>query len=368
MRVVFRNLFRRRVRTALSILGVAIGVGSIVAFSSMGEGFKRSINEYALQTGADLVVVEHNVADPAFGRIPAEVVESLRRHPNIRALGSSCAMPATLEGGTAPLLVIGRDPAEPIIRAYRNPAMRGRLLEAHHELMMGEILAAELGKKVGDDMRLFQQSFKIVGIYRTGVRWENGGVIIHMEAFRKAMKMAPGSTMGVFLFLKDPDRLKETAFELAMQHPQLRILPAAFLSSGFEQIAYVDAFIWVISLAALIVGAIGILNTMLMSVSERVREIGTLRAFGWTGAMVLRMILAEGLMTSLLGGLAGFGVGVAGAEALMRLVPQGALAAAYVPQIFVTGMAASIGVGFLGALYPAWRASRLAPAEALRYE
>lgn len=368
MRLVLKNLSRRRARTALSILGVAVGVGSIVAFSSMGEGFKRSINEYARQTGADLVVVEYNVADPAFGRIPAEVFQAIRTHPNVRAAGGSSALPATVEGRKAPLLVIGRDPAEPLLLAYRNPALQGRLLELREEILMGEILAAELGLKVGDQFRLFQRTFRIAGIYRTGVRWENGGVVVHMDVFREAMKLPEGTAMAAFLFLHDPDAIQQTILELSLRFPHLRFLPAAILSSGFEQLVYIDSFIWVISLAALIVGAIGILNTMLMNVSERVREIGTLRAFGWTRAMVLRMILLEGLITSVFGGVAGFAVGVAGAELLMRLVPQGVLAAAYTAGIFATGMAAALVVGFLGALYPAWRASLLAPAEALRYE
>jgi putative ABC transport system permease protein len=368
MRLVLKNLARRRARTALSILGVAVGVGSIVAFSSMGEGFKRSINEYAQQTGADLIVVEYNVADPAFGRIPADVFEAIRKHPDVRAVGGSSALPATVEGRKAPLLVIGRDPAEPLLRTYRNPALRGRLLEAPDEILMGEILAAELEKSPGDEFRLFQRDFRIAGIYRTGVRWENGGVVVHMDAFRKAMKLPEGTAMAAFVFLRDPEAIERMILDLSVRFPHLRFLPASFLSSGFEQLAYIDAFIWVISLAALIVGAIGILNTMLMNVSERVREIGTLRAFGWTRAMVLRTILLEGLLTSLLGGVAGFGVGVAGAELLMRLVPQGVLAAAYSPGIFATGMAAAVAVGFAGALYPAWRASLLSPAEALRYE
>ena len=119
--------------------------------------------------------------------------------------------------------------------------------------------------------------------------------------------------------------------QLQAAFPRLRVLPTAFLASGFEQLAYIDAFIWVISLAALIVGAIGVLNTMLMSVSERVREIGTLRAFGWPRAMVMRLILGEGLVTSLLGGVGGSLLGVVGAELLMKMVPQGILEPLYGP-------------------------------------
>ena len=123
-----------------------------------------------------------------------------------------------------------------------------------------------------------------------------------------------------------------------------------------------------VGLVRLLVGAIGVLNTMLMTVSERTREIGTLRAFGWRSSMVMRLILAEGLVTALLGGLCGSVLGWVAAELLMRLVPQGLLEAHYRPAVLLRGLGIALVVGILGALYPAWRASRLLPAEALRYE
>ncbi|MDX1385312.1 MAG: FtsX-like permease family protein, partial [Thermoanaerobaculia bacterium] len=255
-----------------------------------------------------------------------------------------------------------------LMRAYRNPALRGRLPEGPEEAMAGEILAAELGLDVGDRLEVLGRDLVVVGVYRTGIRWENGGLVVTGDVIREQLGMAPGSAMVAFVYLASDDRLPALTLELQGRFPRLRVLPTALLSSNFEQLAYVDSFIWVISLAALLVGAIGILNTMLMNVSERVREIGTLRAFGWRRARVMRLILAEGVVTSVLGGVGGSILGWAGAELLMQLVPQGVLVAQYSPMLLVRAMGVAIGLGLLGALYPAWRASRLSPAEALRYE
>jgi putative ABC transport system permease protein len=192
--------------------------------------------------------------------------------------------------------------------------------------------------------------------------------VVDARLLREQLTMPERSAMVAFVYLRDDEALPFVTLQISTAFPRLRALPTAFLASGFEQLAYVDAFIWVISLAALIVGAIGVLNTMLMNVSERVREIGTLRAFGWPKSMVMRLILGEGLVTSILGGIGGSLLGVVAAELLMKLAPQGILEPLYDVRLFARGMAVAVLLGLLGALYPAWRASRLAPAEALRYE
>ena len=368
MRFALRNLLRRGVRTSLSVLGVAVGVAAIVAFTAMGEGFKISIDKYGQQSGADLILVEDKVGDPAFGRISAREVEEMRADPAIRSFSGSIVMPASLPNRVAPLLLAGRNPTEELINTYLNPALQGRLLETEDEVLIGEILAAELGLDVGDEIDLLRDRFTIVGVYRTAVHWENGGAVAHSEVLRRALGMEAGTVMVGFVYLEDPQALPAATLSLQSRYPHLKVLPTAFLASGFEQLAYIDSFIWVISLAALIVGAIGVLNTMLMSVSERTREIGTLRAFGWRSSMVLGMILIEGLFTCLLGGVVGSVLGFLAAEVLMDLVPQGLLEAHYSPAIFLRGLGIAVVLGLLGSLYPAYRASRLTPAAALRYE
>ena len=111
-----------------------------------------------------------------------------------------------------------------------------------------------------------------------------------------------------------------------------------------------------------------VLNTMMMSVSERTRELGTLRALGWTGRRVLGVIVVEGSFISIAGGLLGMGFGFLGTELLLTFFSRGYLVASYLPQTFLHGFLLALIVGLLGSLYPAMKASALQPAEALRYE
>jgi putative ABC transport system permease protein len=124
-----------------------------------------------------------------------------------------------------------------------------------------------------------------------------------------------------------------------------------------------------LSFLSVVIGGVGIMNAMLMSVSERTREIGTLRALGWRRRRVIGMIVRESLALSIVSGVAGIGIGV-GLGTLVTMEPtMGAyLQGEYSLRLFAQAMGVAIVLGGIGAVYPAWRAANLAPVEALRYE
>ncbi|MGB7116511.1 MAG: ABC transporter permease, partial [Anaerolineales bacterium] len=124
-----------------------------------------------------------------------------------------------------------------------------------------------------------------------------------------------------------------------------------------------------ISFLAILIGGVGVLNTMLMAVFERTREIGVLRALGWRRRAILSLILKEALLIGLLGGIAGIGT----ALLMILLLQQVPMVGSYLTPIwdwdvFVRAILIALMLGLLGGLYPAYRATRLQPVEALRYE
>jgi putative ABC transport system permease protein len=130
-----------------------------------------------------------------------------------------------------------------------------------------------------------------------------------------------------------------------------------------------DGFLNGISTLAILVGGVGVLNTMLMSVFERTREIGVLRALGWRRSSILGLILREAALLGVVGGM--IGVGVAWSLVwLMNLVPllTGLITAEFSWDVFARAFLVALFLGVSGGLYPAYRATRLQPVEALRYE
>jgi putative ABC transport system permease protein len=164
-------------------------------------------------------------------------------------------------------------------------------------------------------------------------------------------------------------RTDELIQEIEQRFPDVVGYRSSEFARNTPDIQTFQALAGAISFIGLLAGALGTMNTMLMSVFERTREIGTLRALGWRKRRVITMILGESLTLSLIGGLVGVALGV-GLALLVGTIP--AVSGYFVPRLSVSSIASGLSValtlGALGGLYPAWRAARLQPVEALRYE
>ena len=135
-----------------------------------------------------------------------------------------------------------------------------------------------------------------------------------------------------------------------------------------KQVELVDSFAMAISLLAALVSVIGVANMMLMSVFDRTREIGLLRAIGWSRWRIVAMIEAEGILLSLVGGLLGIPFGLLLIQGSRFFVDMGWLNVTLDGPLYFKAVAGAVLIGIFGSLYPALRAANLSPTEALRYE
>jgi ABC-type antimicrobial peptide transport system permease subunit len=365
--MVIKNLWRRKARTLLTVGGITVGIAVVVALLALADGMIGQVSGLATGGGADLTLIQAGIADMSFSALGEEVGDAMAAMPEVEWVSGLLFNVVPYEQRPF-FLVLGVDPQGAGIRHYA--VVQGRPLAADSEVLLGRMAADLFQQGPGDELVLQGQSYRIVGVYETGGGYEDAGCILALaEAQRLFRKPNQVSFYQIKLQPTELDRANDLIARVKQQFPGV----AAYRSSEFARnapdIQTVQTIARGVSLIGLLAGALATMNTMLMSVLERTREVGTLRALGWRKRQVLGLILGESLALSLVGGLAGLLLG-AGLVALVNLSP--ALRGAFVGRldlgVLVSGLAVALGLGLVGGLYPAWRAVQLQPAEALRYE
>jgi ABC-type antimicrobial peptide transport system permease subunit len=360
-----RNLLRRPARTMMTVAGLGIGIGLIVALMGIAEGSRQLITSLLSAGQADMLAEQAGASDATFSSIDERLAEQIRADPAVSGV-SRLVFGTTTVPGLPFFLVYGLDPREGYIDHYG--VIEGRRIQRPGEMILGRLAANSLEKTVGDDLRTSGQSFEIVGIYETGISYEDAGaVVILRDAQRLFGKPRQVSFLGITLH--EPGRAAEVAARMEARYPELMVARTADLTSRMQDFATLDAVFGALLGLMLVVGGIVMMNVMLMSVFERTHEIGVLRAVGWRGGRVLRLILVESLALSLLSAAAGVLIGV-GLNMLLGLIPNfgSVLVPIYSPGDMARVLAMAIALGVIGGVLPALRAVRLRPIEALHYE
>jgi putative ABC transport system permease protein len=344
---------RRPARTVFTAVGVGLGVGLIVALLAISSGVQQTANDLTHVGGADFGLYQGEVSDFTSSLLPESLAAQVRRQPDVAAVAK---VKLLIVGGT---LVFGLDPGEfAYKRLVVTQGRRGGLLAGDHS-----------GKRLGEAVRLDGRRFTVKGVYASGDRFEDLGVVLPLPTV-EALAQRPGEITSIGVDVTPGANHQTVARELERHFPGVAAItePGQAIKVDTSSRLIVQTG-WIVSLLALIVGGIGVTNTMAMSVFERTREIGILRAVGWSVLRIAVMIVSEAVGLCLIALGVGCGVGVLAAHVF---VDRGGLSVLisphYTASTFAWGLAFALGVGVFGALYPTWRAVRLAPIEALRHE
>ncbi len=369
--MILKSLLRRKTRTLLTVAGVAIGVAAIVALGALAEGLAAGYGALGGGSGADLLVAQADAIDIVFSAVDEEVGTALTSLSGVKEVDSMVYTFSSTEG-VPYFIVFGYEPDGFAIQHFKIVAGEGLTERAARlrgrPLILGRAAADDLGKEVGDTLRLYESTYRIVGIYETGAPFEDGAAVVLL---REAQALA-GRSRQVSAFLiklrdaQDAERIRQ---RIEQRFSDLTVTQSSDFAQEQEMLAYIQGFTWAVSFLAVLIGGVGVMNTVLMSVFERTREFGTLRAVGWRPRQVLGMVLGESLALTGLGGLVGAGLGVAAVRAVEHVpAVSGFLSTTFSPILFVQGIGVALALGLVGGAYPAWRASRLLPAEAMRAE
>lgn len=362
----FRNLWRRRTRTLLSAGGIGIGVATLVMLGGMTDGMIDQLNGLAGSSGTgNITVMQRDVADMSLSSLDERVVMQLRNMPAIKAV--SPFVLGFISNAELPLFIIsGLDPNSAAMSHYK--LIEGRYVQRPNEMLIGKVAAQTYKVALNDTMTLYDNRYKVVGIFETGVAYEDGGGMI---ALREAQRLLNrGRTVSfIFVDVQQPSQAQAIVNTIDRRFPEARASLSSEFAQNTDDMQSMYAMVAAIRVLAMLVGGIVVANTMIMSIFERTREIGTLRAVGWEAKRILGQILQESLYLCAVAGVAGalFGVLLLSALALIPVVAQ-FITPTWNVQTFVTAFGVALALGAVGGLYPAWRASKLRPVEALRYE
>lgn len=376
---VLKNLIRRKVRTTLTMLGISIAVVVVICLVGVSDDFRESLVHSYEKQGVDLIVVRAKRAQRVSSSIDQSVAEQIKALPGV----------ADVEGGLMDIVssdeshldltpVIGRQPDSFLVRDLRMKSGRRLTKTDLRCAMLGALIAEHTEKQVGDQIDVEGEPFTVVGVYEAFNSFDNGAILVLRSELQRLLDR-PNEVTGFSVRL-DPQRLtEETVRTVESQIEELRdkngkswnlsaMQTRDFMNSVFEMQA-ARSMAWVTSFVALLIGAVGMLNTMLMSVFERTREMGILRAIGWRKSRIMTVILCESLLMSAGGAL----IGTIGAMIFISLLHQLPAAQIVVPTTVnpfavVQGVVVALAMGLLGGLYPAWRAMHIPLTEAIRHE
>ncbi len=363
-----RNLHRRPVRTGLTALGVAMGVVAIVAFSTIVHGLWESVEETIHIGGTDLLVMQANIAADLLSVLDeAETREKLLAVPGVEmAIGTLWHVVRTTESPFC--LMVGLRRSD--MGVDPDALLRGRYPEEDDEVLLGWIAAKYvLEKDVGETVEILDEPYRVVGVFRSDSVFVDAAMVMRLPRLQQ-LALKEGQVTVFQVHVHEDFDVAAVSEEIERRYPEVvSIGEAAEYSKADQGLVIADSMIWAVSFVAIVIGSIIVANTMWMSVLERTREIGVLRAVGWTRQRVVVTIILEAAALGVIAAVIGCPAGIGLAKLSAKLpVAEQFVRPVVSAEPFLIALGVAVVLSVLGAVLPAWRATRISPAEALRYE
>ena len=379
-------MWRRKGRTFLTIFGIIVGIFALTVLGGMTARMNQQINGMKGYITDKITVAPAGSSNHMMGGglgsakfLELSKVGEIQKVPGVKgASGMILVQLKAAEGMSQPQMMIGYQPMAGTSMFGKTKITNGRELQPGDsgKVLLGSTLATDLGAKVGQPVNLLNKQFQVIGIMDTTLGpTDTWAFVPYQDSLNIFLAQNPyfkaeGLTQGIVVFPKQGVNIEALATQIQKTVPGIKTTSPKQAEKQIATISTIfSAIILGIAFIALFVGGLSVINTMIMSVSERRREIGLKKAIGATTGTILREYLGEAALIGLIAGVIGMGFGLVAIQALNRATHSSNVMIFTVtvtvvlgPVIFATVLATLAG------LFPALRAARLNPVDALKEE
>jgi putative ABC transport system permease protein len=386
--VAYKNLLRKKTRSGLTIIGIALAAWVLVSLLGFNKGYESSLNRDIDNLGFQMIVTAKGCPYEAatlmlkggtgLRYMPQSITELITKEPEVEEV-TAMLMQAVFDpnkgesGGYSAYL--GVDPATfPQMKSFLEFKQGSWFTDPEAmEAVMGYEAAELEQREVGDLLLIAEKNVevKVVGIFkRTGTQ-DDGTIFLPLKAVQKIFGIKEELTGIGIKVKKDADMAK---FEEKMYKlPDVQVVSLSQVKQTIMTlVSTAKVMVFSIALIAILISVVGVINTILMSVMERLQEIGILKSMGATAWDIFKLIWIETLILCISGGIIGAALAMATAkltEVLIRQLlpyaPSGGLVQINLPLVILT-FGVVILIGLLSGVYPSWKAGRVRPLEAIR--
>lgn len=366
LKLILTNLRRHRVRSFISIAGIAFSVAAMLTVVTILQGAIGMFSNI-LSSDSEIIVFERNVSDLFFSNVPSSVAGEIDKWPMVAH--ADPVLFGIVSSADHPIITcFGVTPRDARIRkATWIAGDRIDFGKSNNDVVLGSRAADFLNATVGSRVPIGHGTFHVIGILKTANGFEDGGVFMPLPAAQNFFHKDGSSVVTVKLRNKD----EAAAFKAQIRHayPSLIALEDAEFSNSYSQFKILKATAWAVGGCGLLLGGLGVANTMIMSVFTRIREVAILRVNGFSNTQIAAMIFGESSCVAAVGAASGLTIGLLVLFALKHVPAlDGYVDASIRPLLMLVVVVLALITGIAGALYPASYAMRIRAVEALRFE
>ncbi len=367
--LIAHNVWVKRVRSMLTAFAVAVAVVTVLTLGIVTDSIRTTAAGILEVGAADFTVAQQGVNDILQSALTEEQLAQIKQLPGVDSAVGVLLNTDEVDADHPLVVEIGIEPED--LHPFGVRLAAGRAFRAHadDEVMVGIRLAQDLGLEPGDVLDVAGGPKRVVGIYNTGNVYGDSAVMLPLAPFQAFERQPGGLTL---LFIKTAPGAPVTVVRQRVEDSSpLLVGISNLLEFGRADRSYqlISAADRAATIVAVGVGAVIVMNAMLLSLVERYREFGVLRAVGWSRTRLVALVFGEAAIIALVGAIIGVVLAFVAVRVLAELpVLAGVLQPTYEPWVFGRALATAVAVTALGALYPSLRAARLSPQEAMRRE